>query len=196
VSLDRVCEVFRRRVDRQVRASLPQRRDLLRRSGRRGDPGAEELPEGDRREAHAGGPRVHEERLSFAQSRFHDEVHEGRQEDLGNGRRVHEVEGPRRREDLALRHGHGLGVPASGQDRADRPSRVRDRPGDLEAEDRRLSRRRQVLARDLREVGAVEAGGRYPHEDLAGLGFRLRRLGESRDVPAVPIGHLEKLHAQ
>lgn len=139
---------------------------------------------------------MHEERFSFAQSRFHDEVHEGRQEDLGNGRRVHEVEGPRRREDLALRHGHGLGVPASGQDRADRPSRVRDRPGDLEAEDRRLSRRRRVLARDLREVGPVDAGGRHPHEDLAGPRLRLRRLGKACGVPAIPLGHLEKLHAQ
>ena len=86
----------------------------------------------------------------------------------GSAAAVDQVDAVGHRHHLPGRHGHPLGVPAAGQQRAhlvaDRPARRRPRrarrsAAALQAEDVRGARRRRVEALPLQEVGAVDGRG-------------------------------------
>jgi hypothetical protein len=166
--------------------------------GRPGLGGGELLGELDREGADAARAAVHED-AALAVGVRAEEVPEVRVDgggDFGDSGRVDEGDllGPGEHESGV--HGDVLGVAASGEEGADLGAEERgvvvaadvdDRAGDLESGPGGRTGRARVVAGDLEEVGAVDAGGGDLDEDFIGAGRGLGHLGGGE--AAVGDGH-------
>ena len=151
-------------------------------------PRAEVPADLNRGESDAGRARMDEERLTSLESRLHHQIHECGDKRLRNPRSRDGVEARRHRKDLPFGRGNAFGMAATREQRAHSLSRYLDNSRDLETENVRLTRRRGVATRDLRQVGAVDARGGDANQDFPSSGDRRRSFAERGDIATLRLG--------
>lgn len=149
---------------------------------------------------------MEQDRLALAQAGLEDEVAPDRAGDLGQRGGVREADAGRDGQQLAHGHGHLLGIPTTGEERADlvadRPAGVvgaraerGDRAADLEARQRGGALGWGVVALALLDVRAVHARGDDVDEHLALAGHGRVDLGRDEDVGVTGLVDRDGAHA-